>query len=136
MTETEREFFRKAKEAEAAESLKEPPAVEPTPTPAPIQPTAINHAESFVWWARRNKGNLFIWRCGCGTDTGIKNRVVMGKRKCPGCGDPITLEGIDRSLEQDEVTRLQTIKNERFTQFITTVVIVTFGILFILIKHR
>src|SRR5438105_171464 len=96
----------------------------------------INHPESFVWWARRNKGNVFRYSCDeCRTIIPLKNRVAQSKRKCPGCGEPITIETIDEMLDRIEPERRQIIRNEFTMQIVVAILIVLGGFLLLISKH-
>ncbi len=80
-----------------------PPEVPPAPTP-PV----LNPSESFVWWQQRRTGHTFPFKCQrptCPVTIQLRHRVAQAKRKCPGCGQAITLEAIDKQLELMEPER-------------------------------
>jgi hypothetical protein len=81
-------------------------------------PPAIDHAESFVWWRKREYGGgTFPYECcQCNTTVELRQRVTLVGRSCPGCGFPITRDKIDRQLDEMEPKRQQIIEDQKQRQ--------------------
>ena len=72
-------------------------------------PKIEDPARRFIWVANRHRNRRFPYLCsGCGETLGINQRVALSKRKCPGCGSPITIESIDLQSDRLEDQMTQT----------------------------
>ena len=88
-----------------------PPVAPPPPAPPPPKPT--DYPTAFVWWRDRSEDHKFPFPCQCGVVVPLRQRVVLSKRVCPGCGREITIADIDACLDASEYNRKRTIWHER-----------------------
>ena len=74
----------------------------------------VDYDQAFAWWCGRpQNGGQFPYVClTCGTMVPIRKRIVVSKRNCPKCHEPITLGTIDFLLKDSEEDRLAHIRKE------------------------
>lgn len=74
----------------------------------------LNYPQLFIEAAQKNQGNKFLYICPkCSVEIGLRQRVTLNQRKCPGCGHPISVFSIDQQIKtewerkQEETRRIK-----------------------------